>query len=69
MVKGALTLLTKSIAVRRDPQRRAERLGEVSLGRMASVEDVAGAFVHLASDAAAFINGVALPVDGGLSAG
>jgi len=53
----------------RDPQRRAERVGEVPLGRMASVDDVANAFVYLASDEAAFINGVALPVDGGLSAG
>ncbi|MCX7031391.1 MAG: SDR family NAD(P)-dependent oxidoreductase [Spirochaetes bacterium] len=63
MAKGALTLLT------RDPQRRAERLAEVPLGRMASVDDVASAFVYLASDEAAFINGVALPVDGGLTAG
>ncbi len=94
MMKGALTLLAKSIAVRyakdnircnsvhpstvetdfirqflRDPQRRAERIGEVPLGRMASVDDVASAFVYLASDEAAFINGVALPVDGGVSAG
>jgi NAD(P)-dependent dehydrogenase (short-subunit alcohol dehydrogenase family) len=53
----------------KDPQRRAERVGEVPLGRMASVDDVVGAFVYLASDEAAFINGVALPVDGGLTAG
>jgi NAD(P)-dependent dehydrogenase (short-subunit alcohol dehydrogenase family) len=52
-----------------DPQRRAERLAEVPLGRLASVDDVASAFVYLASDEAAFINGVALPVDGGLTAG
>jgi NAD(P)-dependent dehydrogenase (short-subunit alcohol dehydrogenase family) len=94
MVKGALTLLAKAIAVRcakdnircnsvhpstvetefvreflRDPQRRDERLAEVPLGRLAGVDDVAGAFVYLASDEAAFINGVALPVDGGLTAG
>jgi NAD(P)-dependent dehydrogenase (short-subunit alcohol dehydrogenase family) len=94
MAKGALTLLTKAIAVRyakdnircnsvhpstvetefireflQDPQRRTERLAEVPLGRMASVDDVASAFVYLASDEAAFINGVALPVDGGLTAG
>ncbi len=93
VVKGALTLLAKSIAVRfgkenircnsvhpstvetaqvrellRDPQRRAERLGEVPLGRLASLDDVANAFVYLASDEAAFINGVAFPVDGGLTA-
>lgn len=94
MVKGALTLLAKAIAVRyakdgircnsvhpstvetelvreflQDPQRRDERLAEVPLGRLASVDDVASAFVYLASDEAAFINGVALPVDGGLTAG
>lgn len=92
--KGALTLLTKSVAVRyakdnircnsihpstvetalvqamlADPERRAERLGEVPLGRLASATDVANALVYLASDEAAFINGVAFPVDGGLTAG
>ena len=92
--KGALTLLTKSVAVRyakdnircnsihpstvetalvqamlKDPERRAERLGEVPLGRLASATDVANAFVYLASDDASFINGVAFPVDGGLTAG
>ncbi|MGA2977752.1 MAG: SDR family oxidoreductase [Spirochaetia bacterium] len=53
----------------KDPERRAERLGEVPLGRLASVEDVASAFVYLASDEAAFVNGVAFPVDGGVTAG
>ena len=92
--KGAVTLLTKSVAVRyakdnircnsvhpstvetalvqamlRDPERRAERLGEVPLGRLAGVTDVANAMVYLASDEAAFINGAAVPVDGGLTAG
>jgi cyclopentanol dehydrogenase len=94
MVKGALTLLSKSVAVRyagdnirchsvhpstveteqvrkmlQDPERRAERVGEIPLGRLAAVEDVAAAFVYLASDEAAFLNGVSLPVDGGLTAG
>jgi NAD(P)-dependent dehydrogenase (short-subunit alcohol dehydrogenase family) len=92
--KGALTMLTKSVAVRyakdnircnsvhpstvetalvqamlKDPERRAERLGEVPLGRLASATDVANALVYLASDEAAFINGAAIPVDGGLTAG
>jgi NAD(P)-dependent dehydrogenase (short-subunit alcohol dehydrogenase family) len=92
--KGALTLLTKSVAVRyakdnircnsihpstvetafvqamlKDPERRAERLGEVPLGRLAGVTDVANALVYLASDEASFINGAAVPVDGGLTAG
>ncbi len=92
--KGALALLSKSVAVRyakdnircnsvhpstvetalvrvmlKDPERRAERLGEVPLGRLATATDVANAFVYLASDEAAFINGAAIPVDGGLTAG
>jgi NAD(P)-dependent dehydrogenase (short-subunit alcohol dehydrogenase family) len=91
--KGALTLLTKSVAVRyakdnircnsvhpstvdtafvqtmfKDPERKAERLGEVPLGRLASSTDVANSLVYLASDEASFINGVALPVDGGVTA-
>ena len=91
--KGALTLLTKSVAVRygkdnircnsihpstvetafvremlKDPQRRAERFGEVPLGRLATAADVANALVYLASDEASFINGVAFPVDGGVTA-
>jgi NAD(P)-dependent dehydrogenase (short-subunit alcohol dehydrogenase family) len=53
----------------KNPERRQERLGEVPLGRLASLDDVAGAALYLASDEAAFINGVAFPVDGGLTAG
>ena len=92
--KGAITLLTRSVATRyakdnircnsvhpstvdtpfvqvvlNDPERRAERFGEIPLGRLATTTDVANAFVFLASDEAAFINGVAFPVDGGLTAG
>jgi len=35
-------------------------------GRLASTEDIAAAVVFLASDQSAFINGVGLPVDGGM---
>ncbi|HOV38046.1 MAG TPA: glucose 1-dehydrogenase [Spirochaetales bacterium] len=51
-----------------EPQRRAERIGEIPLGRMASVEDVAEAVLYLVSPEGSFINGVILPVDGGLTA-
>ncbi len=93
MTKGALTMLTKSVAVRyakdnvrcnsihpstvdtafvqtmfKDPERKAERLGEIPLGRLATKADVANALVYLASDEASFLNGVALPIDGGLTA-
>jgi meso-butanediol dehydrogenase/(S,S)-butanediol dehydrogenase/diacetyl reductase len=43
----------------------AERL---PLGRAATPDDIAGVIAFLASDDAAFINGVVLPVDGGLGA-
>jgi NAD(P)-dependent dehydrogenase (short-subunit alcohol dehydrogenase family) len=93
VTKGALTLLTKTIAVRyakdnircnsihpstvhtplieelfKNPDRKAERLGEVPLGRLAADIDVANAALFLASDEASFLNGVALPVDGGTTA-
>ena len=90
--KGAVTLLTKSIAARyakdgircnsihpstvdtplvqemfRDPEKKKQRLEEVPLGRLATAEDVANAVLYLASEEAAFINGVALPIDGGVT--
>ena len=93
VTKGAVTLLTKTVAVRyakdnircnslhpstvdtplmqelfRIPGRREERLGEVPLGRLAAAQDVANAALFLASDEAAFINGVSFPVDGGTTA-
>ncbi len=52
----------------KDPARRQERLGEVPLGRLASLVDVANAALYLVSDEASFINGVAFPVDGGVTA-
>ena len=51
----------------KDPQFYAERLGEVPLGRLATADDVAYAVLYLASEEASFINGVALPIDGGVT--
>lgn len=47
----------------------AARSRSVPLGRMGTAWDVANAAVFLASDRAAFITGVCLPVDGGQSCG
>jgi NAD(P)-dependent dehydrogenase (short-subunit alcohol dehydrogenase family) len=49
--------------------RREQVLANVPLGRYGAVEDVAATAVFLASDAAAYISGVVLPVDGGLGMG
>ncbi len=49
--------------------RRAEILGQVPLGRYASPEEVAAAVTWLGSDAAGYVTGAVLPVDGGLGMG
>ncbi len=51
----------------KDPVKKKQRIEEVPLGRLATVEDIAYAALYLVSDEAGFITGVALPVDGGLT--
>ena len=55
----------KTLPAYRRGAARAETLKMVPLGRFGLTEDVAYAIVYLASDAAAFVNGVQLHVDGG----
>jgi len=49
-------------------QDRAAFAARIPLRRLGTPEDVSGAILFLASDAAGWINGVALPVDGGVTA-
>jgi len=49
--------------------RREQILGQVPLGRLATAEEVAGVVRFLAGDAAAYITGAVVPVDGGLGMG
>ncbi len=51
----------------KDPVKKQQRLDEVPLGRLATAMDVANSVLYLASDEASFINGVSLPVDGGVT--
>ncbi len=52
-----------------NPERRAWIEEKIKLGRVGEIEDVMGAAVFLASDAAALITGTALLIDGGWTAG
>ncbi len=51
------------------PAGRERLVRDVPLGRLGAPGDVASACLYLASDEAAFLTGVTLPVDGGHSAG
>ncbi len=52
-------------ALQDDPVRSNAILDRIPAGRWGSPDDLAGATVFLASDAAAYVHGVVLPVDGG----
>ncbi|MET8980042.1 SDR family oxidoreductase [Streptomyces sp. NPDC004539] len=52
-------------ALRRDPARVTAILDRIPAGRWGDADDIGGATVFLASDAAAYVHGTILPVDGG----
>jgi 2-dehydro-3-deoxy-D-gluconate 5-dehydrogenase len=52
-------------ALREDEVRARQILERIPAGRWGTPEDVAGAFLFLASPASDYVNGVVLPVDGG----
>lgn len=56
-------------ALNSDPERKAKVFGRTPMGHMGEPVDIAEAAYFLASDAAKYITGVVLPVDGGNSIG
>ncbi len=60
------TAMTEQMKSKADLIRKFEE--RIPLGRAAEPDDIAGPILFLASDAARFVNGVNLPVDGGLMA-
>lgn len=58
-----------SRAVFNDPAASTRRLADIPLGRAGTAEEVADAIVFLASDAAAYITGAEVTIDGGQTAG
>lgn len=66
-VAPGLIFAGMSDSIYADPQVRTLRQAEVPLGRLGLAEDVAEAALFLASDAAKYITGQTLLVDGGVS--
>ena len=56
-------------ALNDDPQRKQKVLSRTPMGKLGLPEDVAEAILYLSSDAAKYLTGVILPVDGGNSIG
>jgi glucose 1-dehydrogenase len=54
--------------LRSDPASRQAIIEQIPIRKIATVEDVAGWYVFLASDAASYATGIIIPVDGGLDA-
>ena len=67
-VMGATGLLEQFMGMPDTPENRARFIATIPLGRLSQASDIAAAALFLASDEAAFITGVDLPVDGGRTA-
>jgi len=64
-VMGVTGMRADFMGVEDTAENRARFLATIPLGRLSQPEDIAAAALFLASDEAAFITGIELPVDGG----
>jgi 3-oxoacyl-[acyl-carrier protein] reductase len=64
-VMGATGMLEAFMGLPDTAENRAKFVATIPMGRLSEPEDIAEACVYLASDTAAFVTGVVLPVDGG----
>ena len=64
-VMGVTGMLGDFMGVPDTPENRARFISTIPLGRLAVPQDIANVALFLASDEAAFLTGVELPVDGG----
>ena len=69
LAPGFIKTNMSTLALEKDPERKKKVLARTPLGRLGKPEEVADAALFLVSDAASFITGVVLPVDGGNSIG
>lgn len=66
---GFIVSAMTNAALNADPERKAKVFGRTPMGHMGEPTDIAEAVFFLTSDAAKYITGVVLPVDGGNSIG
>lgn len=64
-VMGVTALFETFMGASDKPENRAKFVSTIPLGRFCEASDIAAAATYLASDAAEFITGIELPVDGG----
>lgn len=66
---GFIATAMSAKALNSDPQRMNKVMSRTPMGKLGEPRDVAESILYLASDAAKYVTGVVLPVDGGNSIG
>lgn len=67
-VNPTVTLTPMAVKAWSDPVKAAGMLSRIPLGRFATPEEVGAVVLFLLTDAAAMLNGMAMPIDGGFGA-